>query len=55
MTAFLKEHSPIHMALEQQAGERAGEMFAAIERVASPDGGPVRLEAEYLLVSAVAA
>ncbi len=55
MTAFLKEHSPLHVALGHMAGERAGEMFTAIERVAAPDGGAVRLEAEYLLVSAVAA
>ncbi|WNG41710.1 methyltransferase domain-containing protein [Archangium violaceum] len=55
MTAFLKEHSPIHVALGHMAGERAGEMFATLERMASPEGGPVRLEAEYLLVSAVAA
>ncbi|QRN96851.1 hypothetical protein JRI60_49080 [Archangium violaceum] len=33
----------------------AGELFTALERVAAPDGGAVRLEAEYLLVSAVAA
>jgi SAM-dependent methyltransferase len=56
MTAFFKEHSPVHVALGHLAGERAGEMFAAIERLAGPGGsGPVRLEAEYLLVRAVAA
>ncbi len=55
MTAFLEKHSPVHVALGHMVGERAREMFAALERMASPDGGPVRLEAEYLLVSAVAA
>jgi hypothetical protein len=29
-------------------------MFAAIERHASPDGAPVRLDAEYLLAHALA-
>lgn len=54
LTAFLQAHSPAHVAATQAAGDRAGEMFAAIERHASPDGGPVRLDAEYLLAQAVA-
>jgi hypothetical protein len=29
---------------------QAGEMFEAVERLANPDGGPVRIDAEYLLV-----
>ncbi|MGH3537924.1 MAG: class I SAM-dependent methyltransferase [Pseudonocardiaceae bacterium] len=49
LIAFLQAHSPAYVAAEQAAGERAGEMFAAIERHASPDGGPVRQEAQYLL------
>jgi SAM-dependent methyltransferase len=52
-TAFLRAHSPAHVAAIQAAGDRAGEMLAAIERHASPDGGPVRLEAEYLLATAL--
>lgn len=31
----------------------ASEMFEAVERLASPDGGPVRIDAEYLLVIAL--
>jgi SAM-dependent methyltransferase len=49
LTVFLRAHSPAYVAAAQAAGDRAGEMFAAIERHASPDGGPVRQEAEYLL------
>lgn len=55
MTAFLRTHSPSHIAMAHLAGARAGEMFAALERFAAPRGGPVRLEAEYLRVRAVAA
>jgi hypothetical protein len=55
LTAFLQAHSSAHVAAIQAAGDRAGEMLAAIERQASPDGGPVRLDAEYLLAQAVAA
>jgi SAM-dependent methyltransferase len=53
LTAFLRAHSPAYVAAEQAAGDRASEMFAAIERHGAPDGGPVRQEAEYLLARAV--
>lgn len=53
LIAFLQAHSPAHVAATQAAGDRAGEMFAAIERHASPDGGPVRMEAQYLLGEAL--
>jgi SAM-dependent methyltransferase len=49
MTAFYDAHSAAYIAAKQAAGDRAGEMAAAIERQASPDGGPVRLDATYLL------
>jgi SAM-dependent methyltransferase len=52
MTRFLREHSPAHHAAAAALGERAGEMFAAVERLAAPDGGPVRVEAEYLVITA---
>lgn len=52
LTAFLAVHSPSHVAAQQAAGDRAEEMVAAIERHASPDGGPVRLDADYLLARA---
>lgn len=50
MTAFLRTHSPPHVAAAHAAGDRADEMFDAIEALAAPGGGPVRLDAEYLLV-----
>lgn len=52
MTAFSAAHSPAHVAVHAAAGERSAEMAAAVERLAAPDGGPVRVEAEYLLVRA---
>jgi SAM-dependent methyltransferase len=52
LTEFLTAHSPAHVAAMQEAGDRADEMVAAIEKHASPDGGPVRIEAEYLLALA---
>jgi hypothetical protein len=52
MTAFLRAHSPAHVAAARGAGERADEMFAAVEAVFSPDGGPVDTSAEYLVVTA---
>jgi SAM-dependent methyltransferase len=55
MTRFLRDHSPSHHASAAALGDRADEMFAAIEQLAAPDGGPVRVEAEYLVVDAVAA
>ncbi|MGH3882917.1 MAG: class I SAM-dependent methyltransferase [Pseudonocardiaceae bacterium] len=55
LTAFLTAHSPAHVAAKQAAGDRADEMVAAIERHASPDGGPVRREAEYLLAQVLRA
>ncbi len=53
MSAFYTAHSAAYLAAKQAAGDRADEMVAAIERQASPDGGPVRLEAQYLLVQAL--
>jgi SAM-dependent methyltransferase len=52
MTAFFRAHSPAHAAAARGAGERADEMFAAVEAVFSPDGGPVETSAEYLVVTA---
>jgi SAM-dependent methyltransferase len=52
LTAFLAVHSSSHVAAKRAAGDRAEEMVAAIERHASPDGGPVRLDADYLLARA---
>lgn len=49
LTAFLTAHAPSHVAALRAAGDRVDEMVAAIERNAAPDGGPVRLDAEYLL------
>jgi len=54
MTAFYGAHSAAYRAAKQAAGDRAAEMAAAIERQASPDGGPVRLAATYLLGQALA-
>lgn len=52
MTEFLLAHSPAHQASAQALAAQAGEMFEAVERLANPDGGPVRIDAEYLLVVA---
>jgi SAM-dependent methyltransferase len=54
MTRFLLDHSPAHHASAAALGERAHEMFTAVEQLAAPDGGQVRVEAEYLLVAATA-
>lgn len=51
MTAFLLEHSPTHQAVAAGLGERADEMLAAVEHLAAAPGQPVRVEAEYLLVT----
>jgi SAM-dependent methyltransferase len=53
MSAFYTAHSAAYLAAKQAAADRADQMVAAIERQASPDGGPVRLEAEYLLAHAL--
>ena len=53
MTAFYTAHSAAYLAARKAAGERAGEMAAALERHAAPEGGPVRIQAEYLLAQAV--
>lgn len=53
MTAFYETHSAAYLAAQKAAGDRAQDLVAAIERQAAPDGGPVRLEAEYLLVQAL--
>jgi SAM-dependent methyltransferase len=52
MTAFLREHSPTHVAAAAGLGDAAPEMFAAVEATAGEPDRPVRIEAEYLLVSA---
>lgn len=52
LTEFLTAHSPAHVVAKQAAGDRADEMVAAIEKHASPDGAPVRIEADYLLALA---
>jgi SAM-dependent methyltransferase len=52
MTTFFRTHSPSHQAAADALGEQAAEMFTAVERLASPDGGPVRVDAEYLVVTA---
>lgn len=54
MTRFLLDHSPTHRAAQASLGERAGEMFAAVEELAGPAGEPVRIEAGYAVVTAVA-
>jgi SAM-dependent methyltransferase len=52
MTAFYAAHSAAYLAAQRSAGDRAEEIAAALERHAAPDGGPVRLEAAYLLAQA---
>ncbi|MGE3288864.1 MAG: class I SAM-dependent methyltransferase [Pseudonocardia sp.] len=54
LTRFLLDHSPTHRAARAALGERAGEMFAAVEELAGPAGEPVRVEAGYAVVTAVA-
>lgn len=54
MTRFLLDHSPAHRAAQASLGERAGEMFAAVEKLAGPPGEPVRVEAGYVVVTATA-
>lgn len=53
MRWFYTRHSAAYLAAKQAAADRADEMVVAIERQASPDGGPVRLEAQYLLAQAL--
>lgn len=52
MTRFLHEHSPTHRAAADGLGKRAEEMSDAVEQVAGAPDRPVRLDAEYLVVSA---
>ncbi|MGH3669811.1 MAG: methyltransferase domain-containing protein [Pseudonocardiaceae bacterium] len=52
MTAFYTAHSAAYVAATRAAGDRAEELAAAVEQHAAPDGGPVRVEAEYLLALA---
>lgn len=52
MTEFYTAHSAAYLTAKRAAGGTADEIVAAIERPASPDGGPVRIEAEYLLAQA---
>lgn len=54
MSTFYAAHSAAYVAATQAAGERADAMIAALERHAAPDGGPVRIDSEYLLVQAQA-
>lgn len=51
-TAFLLGHAPMHQAAAGGLGERAGEMFAAVEQIAGSAGEPVRPEAGYVLIVA---
>ena len=53
MTAFYTAHSAAYLAARKAAGDRAGEMAAALERHAAPEGGPGRIQAEYLLAQAI--
>lgn len=50
MTAFYTAHAAAYLAAKHAAGDRADALVAALERHAAPDGGPVRINAEYLLV-----
>ncbi|MCD2187636.1 class I SAM-dependent methyltransferase [Actinomycetospora soli] len=52
LTTFFRHHSPAHIASAAAAGERADDMFTAIERVFAPDGGPVDVQAPYAVVTA---
>jgi len=52
MTAFMRAHSPMHAAAAYAVGDRADQMFAAVEKLAAPHGGPVLIDAEYLLITA---
>lgn len=52
MTRFFQEHSPAHAAVAAMAGGRAPDMFAAVEDVFAPGGGPVDVNADYLAVTA---
>jgi SAM-dependent methyltransferase len=52
MTAFLLEHSPTHVATAAGLGPAAPEMLAAVEATAGEPDRPVRIEAEYLVISA---
>ncbi len=52
MTTFMRAHSPMHAAAAYAAGDRADEMFAAVANLAAPHGGPVTIDAEYLLITA---
>jgi SAM-dependent methyltransferase len=54
MTEFLLAHSPTHRAAADALGSRANAMFAAVEALAGSAGEPVRVDAEYLLVTATA-
>ncbi|MGH3980007.1 MAG: class I SAM-dependent methyltransferase [Pseudonocardiaceae bacterium] len=54
MTAFYAAHSAAYVTARQAAGDRATDMVAALEHHAAPGGGPVRINAEYLLAQASA-
>lgn len=52
MTKFLLAHSPAHHASAQALGVRARELFESVEELANPHGGPIRIDAEYVLALA---
>ncbi len=52
MTAFYGAHSAAYVTARQAAGDQAAAMAAALEHHAAPGGGPVRIDAEYLLAQA---
>jgi SAM-dependent methyltransferase len=52
MTAFYAAHSAAYLDATRSAGDRADAMVAALEHHVAPDGGPVRIDSEYLLAQA---
>ncbi len=53
MTMFYAAHSAAYVTATRAAGHRADAMIEALERHAAPDGGPVRIDSEYLLAQAL--
>ena len=57
LITFLRAHSPVYVVAAQAAGDRAGEMFAAIERAetfdAKFDAAPVRSVSFVILPDAL--
>lgn len=54
MTRFFLDHSPSHRAAQSALGDGAAEMFEAVEQLAGPPDVPVRIEAGYAVVTAIA-